>query len=82
MFLQYEVKEIFMEMVHNIILSSARVKKMCSRFKMRSHCLFVVVEKSETSYCYHLVTRLMQRTDTPQVFPTSLFSARNKLLTS
>jgi hypothetical protein len=42
--------------------------------KMRSHCLFPVVDKSGTS-CYHLVTRLMRPTDLQQVVPTSLISS-------
>jgi hypothetical protein len=42
--------------------------------KMRSHCLFPVVDKSGTS-CYHLVTRVMRPTDSQQVVPTSLISS-------
>jgi hypothetical protein len=45
--------------------------------KMRSHCLFAVVDKSGTS-CYQLVTRLMRPTDSQQVVSTSLISSACK----
>ena len=48
--------------------------------KMRSHFLFLVIDKSWTSF-YHLVVRLMRPTDLQQVVPTNLISsARNESL--
>jgi hypothetical protein len=51
--------------------------------KTRSHCLFPVVDMSETS-CFHLVTRLMSPTDSHATSCSTklISSACNKLLTS
>ncbi len=64
------------------LTSSTHLKISQLVYKMCSHCLFAVVDKSGTS-CYDLVTRLMRPTDSQQVVPTSLISsARNKLVTT
>jgi hypothetical protein len=71
-----------LSLLNNSHLPFTRVKISQFVSKMCSHCLFPVVDMSETSYC-HLVTKLTRPTDSQQVSPTSLISsARNKLFTS